>query len=189
MNSSQVKLIIIISIFILPFFISYNMLDDYSPGKEYSTTNYGELIDPMVNIKNTVIKSNSDDESLPNGKWLLIYYINSPCDKDCMNNIYLMRQVNTALGKDMDRLNRLLVSNEVLTEDMETNIVQLYPYIILIKNKPNNIHVLIKGITKNKNSLFLVDPLGNVILRYDDNFNGKKLLKDIKKLFKLSRVG
>ena len=100
-----------------------------------------------------------------------------------------MRQVNTALGKDMDRLKRLLVSNEVLTEDMETNIVQLYPYIILIKNKPNNIHVLIKGITKNKNSLFLVDPLGNVILRYDDNFNGKKLLKDIKKLFKLSRVG
>jgi cytochrome oxidase Cu insertion factor (SCO1/SenC/PrrC family) len=100
-----------------------------------------------------------------------------------------MRQVNTALGKNMDRLQRLFLSNKVLDENTEINLLRSYPNLILIKNKPNKIHGLIKGISDNKNSLLLVDPLGNVILRYDSNFDGKKLLKDIKKLLKLSRVG
>ena len=100
-----------------------------------------------------------------------------------------MRQVNTALGKNMDRLQRFFLSNKMLNENTEINLLQSYPNLTLIKNKPNKIHVLIKEISNNKNSLLLVDPLGNVILRYNSNFDGKKLLKDIKKLLKLSRVG
>ena len=55
MNRGQFKLIIIMSIFILPFFIAYFMLDNYSPGKSYSTTNYGDLVQPIININNTII--------------------------------------------------------------------------------------------------------------------------------------
>ena len=189
MNRSQFKLIIIMSIFILPFFIAYLMLDNYSPGKSYSTTNYGDLVKPMVNINNTILDTSNNEKSLPKGKWLLIYYANTQCNEDCLHDIYLMRQVNTALGKDMDRLKRLFLSDKVLDEDTEINLLRSYPNLTLIKNKPNKIHVLIKEISDNKNSLLLVDPLGNVILRYNSNFDGKKLLKDIKKLFKLSRVG
>lgn len=187
MNRGQLKLITIIFIFILPFIISYNMLDDYSPGKEYTTTNYGELIEPMINISETTISIHN--QAFPEGKWLLIYYAYSKCDKGCLDSIYLMRQVNTALGKDMDRLKRLFLSFERLDESSKNNLLSSYPDLIYIKNKPNKIHVLINSISNNKDSVFLVDPLGNVILRYEDNFDGKKLLKDIKKLFKLSRVG
>ena len=189
MNRGQFKLIIIMSIFILPFFIAYFMLDNYSPGKSYSTTNYGDLVKPITNISNTVINDNNNEKSLPKGKWLLIYYANTQCGEECLHNIYLMRQVNTALGKNMDRLQRLFLSDKVLDENTEINLLRAYPNLILIKNKPNKIHGLIKGISDNKNSLLLVDPLGNVILKYDSNFDGKKLLKDIKKLLKLSRVG
>ena len=60
---------------------------------------------------------------------------------------------------------------------------------IYIFNKPNNLHGLINNISKNQSTIFLIDPLGNVILKYKENFQGKKLLKDIKKLLKLSRIG
>ncbi|MBT3548974.1 MAG: hypothetical protein HOI56_02855 [Gammaproteobacteria bacterium] len=187
MNRGQLKLTIIVSIFILPFIISYLMLDDYSPGKDYATTNYGDLIIPMVNISDVNIIV--DNKTLPNGKWLLLYYSNTKCDKECFESIYLMRQVNTALGKDMDRLKRIFLSNNLLSNSVKTNLLENYPDLLIIKNKPNKIHVLIKEVSNNKNAVLLIDPLGNVILRYDNNFDGKKLLKDIKKLFKLSRVG
>ena len=48
---------------------------------------------------------------------------------------------------------------------------------------------MINKISNNESAVLLVDPLGNVILKYRDDFNGKKLLKDLKKLLKLSRVG
>ena len=40
-----------------------------------------------------------------------------------------------------------------------------------------------------KSSILLIDPLGNVILKYSEELQGKKLLKDLKKLLKLSRIG
>ena len=61
-------------------------------------------------------------------------------------------------------------------------------FLTIIKNKPDKLSGLLNNISS-KTSILLVDPLGNVILRYDNQFEGKKLLKDIKKLFKLSRIG
>ena len=74
------------------------------------------------------------------------------------------------------------------SNDSIKNISINYPDLIIIKNKPDKIHGLINSFSNN-NSIFLVDPIGNVILMYEDKFEGKKLLKDIKKLFKLSRIG
>ena len=64
-----------------------------------------------------------------------------------------------------------------------------YPNLILINNEPRDLHIMINKISNNESAVLLVDPLGNVILKYRDDFNGKKLLKDLKKLLKLSRVG
>ena len=75
--------------------------------------------------------------------------------------------------------------NVKITLDLQKN----YPGLIYIYNKPNNLHGLISNVSENQSSIFLVDPLGNVILKYDEKFEGKKLLKDIKKLLKLSRIG
>ena len=52
MNSNQIKLLLIIFIFLLPFIISFLLLDDYAEDKEWQTTNYGELIKPILSITN-----------------------------------------------------------------------------------------------------------------------------------------
>ena len=84
----------------------------------------------------------------------------------------------------MNRLQRVLISNS----ESEIDISKSYPGLTIIKNKPDKLSGLLNNISS-KTSILLVDPLGNVILRYDNQFEGKKLLKDIKKLFKLSRIG
>ena len=71
---------------------------------------FAKITTNKTNINNTIINDNNNEKSLPKGKWLLIYYANTQCDEECLHDIYLMRQVNTALGKNMDRLQRLFLS-------------------------------------------------------------------------------
>ena len=81
MNSNQIKLLLIIFIFLLPFIISFLLLDDYAEDKEWETTNYGELIKPILPITNIKINtaSNISNTNSLNGKWSLLYYLKNDC--------------------------------------------------------------------------------------------------------------
>ena len=81
MNSNQVKLVLIISIFTIPFFISFMLLDDYTEDKEWVTTNYGKLLKPVLPINNEVVKTRSNISNTTefNGKWSLMYYLKNDC--------------------------------------------------------------------------------------------------------------
>ena len=81
MNSNQIKLLLIISIFILPFVVSFLLLDDYTEDKTWETTNYGELIKPILPITDIAINTLSgiDNTNSLNGKWSLLYYLREDC--------------------------------------------------------------------------------------------------------------
>ena len=106
----------------------------------------------------------------------------------CSDEIYLIRQVNIALGKDMNRLERVIVLNKTIPSNEVDDLVIKYPKAIVVKNNSSTFINEINKIT-DRYVLLLTDPLGNVILGYDEGFEGKKLLKDIKKLLKLSKIG
>ena len=114
MNSNQAKLLLIISIFIIPFVISFFLLDDYAEDKTWQTTNYGKLLNPVLPVANIDIKTSSgiDNTNSFNGKWSLLYYLKDDCLNPCEENIYLLRQVNSALGKDMNRLQRIIMFDD-----------------------------------------------------------------------------
>tara|TARA_Y100001960_G_C14291332_1_gene641642 strand:- start:325 stop:642 length:318 start_codon:yes stop_codon:yes gene_type:complete len=105
-----------------------------------------------------------------------------------MEEIHLIRQVNIALGKDMNRLQRILLIPQSIQQVSLQKILTEYPKLIIVKKDNSSFPQTIKKIDNNF-VLFLSDPLGNVILGYEKKFKGKKLLKDIKKLFKLSKIG
>ena len=94
MSVNRIKFLVIILIFMIPFIISYFLMDDYS------------------------------------GRWTLIYHLKNNCLDDCLKNIYLLRQIHTALGKDMNRLQRVLISNS----ESEIDILKSYPGLTIIKN-------------------------------------------------------
>ena len=190
MNSGRLKLLFIILIFIIPFIYSYILINEKNIEKTISTSNYGKFVNQIVSINNILYidsLNNKINSNVLNGKWTLIYYIDKHCDSLCFNNIYLLRQINTALGKDMNRVQRILLINEDKTN---TDVIQkTYPHLLIIKNKLNELHNIIKSIKNDNANIFIVDPIGNVVLKYNQNFNGKKLLKDLKKLLKLSKIG
>ena len=192
MNRNQIKLLIIISIFIIPFVISYFLLDKYGSNQEWQTTNYGNFVNPALSINNIEIKSSIDNISNTNslnGKWTLIQFSHQDCLKGCLETTYLLRQINTALGKDMNRVQRLFISDSKIPAKLLIKLEKLYPKLLVVNGSTNALYNLLKNILKTNTVVLLTDPIGNVILAYKKGFEGKKLLKDLKKLLKLSRIG
>ena len=192
MNKNQIKLLMVISIFIIPFVISYFLLEKYDSNQEWQTTNYGNFVNPALSINNIKIKSSSDNISNTNslnGKWTLIQFVDKECLKDCLETTYLLRQINTALGKDMNRVQRLLISDSKISTEILIKLQKLYPKLLVVNGSTNALYNILSDILKTDTVVLLTDPTGNVILTYKKSFEGKKLLKDLKKLLKLSRIG
>ena len=191
MNSGRIKFLLIVFIFTVPFVISYYLSKDYHAGGELQTSNYGFFINPIVELSQSTFDDYSGKTHNVNRhltRWNLIYRMPKNCSQMCSDEIYLIRQVNIALGKDMNRLERVIVLNQTISSSEVDDLVIKYPKAIVVKNNSSTFINEINKIT-DRYVLLLTDPLGNVILGYNEGFEGKKLLKDIKKLLKLSKIG
>jgi len=131
------------------------------------TVNYGELLNPPLSLGKIVSKSIAEYQ----GRWVL-FYATRVCDTLCTENLYKMRQVRLAVGKDQDRVVRLLITQTAYT------LPEAY-----------------QGTYQEETSqqiqtgLYLSDPHGNIILFYNKNADPEKLLKDLTRLLRISQIG
>ena len=107
---------LILIICLLPFILSYSLFYFWKPVR---FTNHGDLIDPIIKLKDQSLTINNQFSELVKnhyGNWLVITFLtNSLCDEKCEKKIYWIKQIHTAQGKEMSRLKRILNKNE-LTE-------------------------------------------------------------------------
>ena len=166
------KFLSIVFVFLIPFLLAYYyFITDATTTR--GTTNYGTF------LQEEIVVDISEKDS--NEHWLLIQLIPNKCNSKCQDNIHMLRQVNSALGKDMDRVQRYII----FEKNIEKNNVYIknYPKVIVLDNSENTYNRL----SKMEERIFIADPLGNVILGYKNDFMPKGLLKDIKKLLKFSK--
>jgi hypothetical protein len=139
--------------------------------------NYGELIAPRT--------LDRPPFSGLRGKWLLVSFDRAACDEYCQKKLYFMRQVRTAQGKDKARVERLWIitdngapSPELVAQLDGTHVVQVGPG-DLPGSFPGRPH----------DHIYVVDPLGNLMMRYPKDPDASKILKDLQRLLKYSQVG
>ena len=112
-------------------------------------------------------------------RWLVIYLTPQECDKSCQEATHLLRQINVALGKEAHRVTRLLVNQQgEFSEQLQAN----FPALIQLKSLSVETFTAGEGV-------YVVDPLGNIMMHYSTEFVGKELLKDLKKLLRTSNIG
>jgi hypothetical protein len=139
----------------------------WSPG---APSNYGELIPPRVTPLNEF-----------RGKWVMVTFDAGACDAYCERKLYVMRQVRRAQGKDMDRIERLWVLTDA--------------------GKPRaDVLAASEGTRISRNGsfgfpghaadhIYLVDPLGNLMMRFPRDPDPSRMIKDLQRLMKYSRFG
>ena len=129
-------------------------------------------------------KGNSDLINFEDGKWVLSVYITDI--KKSEESIYLMKQLNVALNRDINKLKRVaFFSNKLLEDDIQKLLAE-YPRLTLIEDKNG---VLLNVLQRNsrtdfniENPIFVIDPYGRAVMYFDSKTDPKLILKDLKVL-------
>jgi cytochrome oxidase Cu insertion factor (SCO1/SenC/PrrC family) len=180
---SRAKLILIFSFFALPVLASYLTYYFWQPtGRK----NYGELI-AQVSLKDG---QDLAGQTIPaqdfKGKWTLVYLGGGGCDKNCETRLYFMRQVRTAQGPERDRINRLWVVTDQIVP--ATTLLGQHPGLRVIQSQDPSFLAQFVG-AETGNNIYMVDPLGNLMMRFPSNPDPSLMIKDIKHLLKASQIG
>ena len=159
----------------------------WRPGE---TTNHGELISPAVPLP--AVSLPRPDGSLlgPEGfreHWTLVYVDAGACGEPCRAALQDSRQTRLALGRLMDRVQRVyLYSGD---PPAAAFMAEEHPDLLAASLAGPEGARLAASLPSAAEGFWLVDPLGNVMMRYAPDAARKGMLEDLKKLLRISRIG
>ncbi len=197
-KSSYWVAIILALVFIIPIVLAWTFFNEEHELANVDTSNYGHLILPPPYIEKLALKQVNGKAATKRmllGKWRMLYINPNGCEKVCRSNLYKMRQVRIALGKNQSRVARIFVSldrqQRIVIEDA---IAHGYTGTALLETTKVNAAKFLHKLPSAKMALkqgylYLVDPHGNVMMSYAPNANSSKILKDMKKLLRVSQIG
>ena len=176
--------------FVAPAVLAYVM---YFFGDIRSFSNHGEILDPVVDIAALQLKDDKN-EVIPRKtityKWRMISFVGASCDEACNARLYDSRQIHKALGKDQHRVLRMIVHLEPTTVELQQLIEREHPDAIHVNGDAQAIMgALGKSAGLRDNVIYIMDPIGNVMMRFTLQQTKKDILTDLRKLLKVSQIG
>lgn len=142
---------------------------------------HGELIGGRVSLVELGVPMEADKG------WQLLVSAPSPCAEECQQLIYLARQIHIGLGREASRANHALAVANPLPADVSERLQKEYPKLLRYPLNPEAYdRVLPDNLAP---QLWIVDPLGNLVLRYPPGAEGKDILTDLRQLLKISNIG
>jgi hypothetical protein len=171
-------LLLFFSPLLLAFLVYYG-----SSWRPVGRTNHGTLIEPARTLPRM---ANAD---LLIGKWSLVYIGDGTCDSRCRNTLYFIRQTQLSLGNLIPRVQRVWLATDHCCD--RTADTQMRPPLIAVDAQASTAAPLLAMFPDDQRAttIFIVDPRGNLMMRYDSNADPKGLREDLKKLLSLSHIG
>jgi hypothetical protein len=179
-RSARRNLTALAAVALFPFAGSFLLYYFWTPG---SYVNYGELLQPVP------VAETAGPEGLQalRGKWAFVMVDGAGCDDYCRRKLYVMRQVRLTQGKDMERVERAWLVDDDGQPPPE--LMREYDGTRLVAARGNALIPRIAGSGNARDHLFIMDPLGNVILRYPRDADPSRVKKDLSRLLRASRIG
>jgi cytochrome oxidase Cu insertion factor (SCO1/SenC/PrrC family) len=189
---SRLKLVAIISMFLGPLLAAFIWY--YGFEAKFAPTgqgNHAPLISPVVtigNFKNPLHGGGSVNQDTLKRKWTVVHLIGDSCAEPCETFLYHTRQTRLALGKDASRVQRFLIVADPIMAD---RFASEHSDAFLLQGSQSLENKLKENFQQSRgyNDAILIDPLGNAMMRIPPDMNPRLLLKDFKKLLKLSHIG
>jgi hypothetical protein len=196
-NRNRLKLLGVFGIALVPVIAAAVM---YFGGVALPTgkTNKGNLLlPPMVLSEQSAISSLLSDDIKKEGLWVLMLTGTGECIDVCLERLHTLRQVNVAMGRELSRVGRFYVGD--MTDNDQQVVLSDYPKLKFYNASASALEILEQqaveksglkpeSIESNWN-VWLIDPLGNVVLQYGLENDGYDMIGDLKKLLKLSNIG
>lgn len=184
-RSAKLTLLAIALVSTLPVVASYLAFYVWPP---QGTVNYGQLLSPTALPDGRLVGLAGQpvlERTALNGRWTLVYAGSGACSAACEQALYAMRQSRLAQGKEMGRVERLWL----VTDDQVPSVE-----VVARHDSPRVARAEATWLAKlprvhEPGAIFLVDPLGNVMMRFPDDPDIKLVIKDLQRLLKYSGLG
>jgi cytochrome oxidase Cu insertion factor (SCO1/SenC/PrrC family) len=184
------KLLAVLAVCAAPLAASYFA---YYVVKPDTRNNYGALIDPrnypIPALSSTTLDGRPEGLDKYKGKWIMLKVGGGACAQDCQKQLFTMRQERLMTGKDRDRVERVwLVTDRA---PIDTMLIREYDGTHMLYADPQAVAkwLPVPPGTTAAEHIYLVDPLGNLMMRFPHDPDPRKMYKDISKLLKASAIG
>lgn len=184
--SARSKLLALIGVFLAPVIAAYLAYAGWRPSGH---TNYGDLlkVTPLQQTAGSTVDGRPFNLHALRGKWVMVHVGPANCDTACVWQLYLIRQTRIAQGKEQDRIERLWVMTDNGTPD--ANLLHEHPGLHVWRPTDANFVAQFPALQNRADHIYLVDPLGNLMLRFPAQVDFKRMMKDLKLLLKASQIG
>lgn len=184
------KMLAVLAVCAAPLFASYLT---YYVIKPQSRNNYGALIDPRQYPIPALSATSLDGAPARlddyRGKWIMLQVDGGGCGEPCRNKLLTMRQLRLMQGREMDRIERVwLVTDRT---PIETLLLREYDGTDILRADAARIRAWlpVDAGTSVEDHIYLIDPLGNLMMRFPKDPDPNKMKKDISKLLRASAIG
>jgi cytochrome oxidase Cu insertion factor (SCO1/SenC/PrrC family) len=174
-------------VFALPILAAWTAyLLHWSPG---GTSNYGDLIKPRPVPDTPLVRLDGKPFRLSQlrGKWVMLAFDRPGCDESCVRKLYYMRQIRVAQGESMDRVERVWILTGA--GKPSAALLAAYPGMQVAREPSPQFESGFPAADGVVHHVYLIDPRGNVMMRFPRDPNPSRMLKDLQHLLKYSSAG
>jgi len=190
---STTSLWVMVAVFAAPVIAAwfFYLNPEYLPS---GRTNKGELIEPVVAVPRDLGLFTPDraelDRSRLAGKWTLVYLAGGECDDACMEHLIAIRQIRLALGESQMSVERLLIMTDPNAAPIAARLGgELDGMLVALTDAPSGARLLdlLGEGPAALGRVYILDPMGNLMMRYAPEAPAKDTLKDMERLLKASK--
>lgn len=176
----RLMLFAVMSVFIVPLMLAgtlYAKLEWRPSG----TTNTGHIIaKPLPDAVSHVLTEK--------GKWTLLMPFPETCDLNCRADLFKLRQVREALGKYIERIDYAVLITGAAKGQLPPELMKEHTQMSVFSSQALWGEISRTGVAE-RGDVLLIDPLGNLVMRYETGFVARGLYNDLKRVLKLSSIG
>ena len=177
---------LILAVSVAPVAASYLLYYFWPPAH---TVNYGDLIEPRPLPDAALQLADGAPFRLSQlkGKWILVSIDGGRCEAECEKKLVYMRQLRLTQGKDMERVERAWLVSDTVTP--RNDAVAGFPGTWVARAAGSGIIESFPAPRAPADHIYVIDPLGNLMMRFPGDPDTRRLIKDLSRLLKASRVG
>jgi hypothetical protein len=184
-KQGRIALLLIAAVFVVPILLAAYMYFSGSDWRPGATTQHGELISPPRMLPDSGLVTASGEKPI-RGVWNLLVLADENCAPACIEALEHIRQIRLSLGPKMTRLQTVYLpaANSAIPASLTTD----HPALVIVEpSASSEIRGIVGGFAAGQ--IFIVDPLGNLMMQYAPGTSMGDIRKDIGHLLKLSGIG
>lgn len=189
-RSGRIKMLLLLLVCASPVIASYLAYFFYRPD---AGANYAELIvptrslPPAAALPLTDLQGRSVDPASLRGQWLLVVVGGGACDAGCEQALLLQRQLRESLGRERERVDKVWLVTDAASPRPEV-LAGIGPSTTVLRVPRDALAAWLAPAPGQalERHLYLVDPMGEWMMRFPPDPDPAKLRRDLDRLLRAS---